>query len=294
MSHKVLVTCAVTGGSSGVLAKHPDIPRTPKQIADAAIEAAQAGAAIVHVHVRDPATGAPTNRYELYEQVVNLLRDAATDVVINLTCGMAGELVLESADPITIGKATTLESVRNRCLHATKLQPELCTLDCATMAFGERIYVARMSDLREMATLMRAAGVKPELECFELGHVETAKSLISQGLIEGPPLFQLCLGTGYGAPATPIALQAMSGLLPASSIWGGFGCGADEMPMVAQMVLMGGHVRVGLEDNIYLRRGVLASNAKLVENAVGIIERMGATVATATEARKILGVVKPG
>ncbi|MCP1838675.1 uncharacterized protein (DUF849 family) [Bradyrhizobium sp. USDA 4538] len=167
-------------------------------------------------------------------------------------------------------------------------------LDCGTMIFGESMYVARMSDLREMATLMREAGVKPELECFELGHIETAKNLISESKIDAPPLFQFCLGTGYGAPAVPIIVQAMREILPSGAIWGGFGCGAGEMPAVAQLLTMGGHVRVGLEDNIYLRRGVLASNAQLVENAVGIIERIGASVATPAEAREILGVVKRG
>ncbi|OAF17018.1 NADPH:quinone reductase [Bradyrhizobium centrolobii] len=294
MSQKVVVTCAITGGSSAVLAKHPDIPKTPSQIADAALEAAKAGAAVVHIHVRDPETGAPSNRLDLYEQVVKKLRDAATDVVINLTCGMDGELAFESLDPVKLSKASTLKNPVGRCAQAIKLQPELATLDCGTMNFGQTLYVARMSDLREMATLMRDAGVKPELECFDLGHIENAKTLIREGKIDGPPLFQFCLGTGYGAPAVPIAMQAMRDILPSGAIWGGFGCGADEMPVVAQLVALGGHVRVGLEDNIYLRRGVLASNAQLVENALGIIERMGASVATPAEARKMLGVVKRG
>ncbi|MFB6453393.1 3-keto-5-aminohexanoate cleavage protein [Bradyrhizobium tunisiense] len=294
MCRKVVLTCAVTGASAGVLAKHPNIPRTPSQIAEAALEAAKAGAAIVHIHVREPETGAPSNRFELYEQVVKKLRDAATDVIINLTCGMDGELVLDGLDPISIGKATTLRNSMERCIHAIKLQPELATLDCGTMNFGERIYVARMSDLREMATLMREAGVKPELECFELGHIENAKTLISEGKIDGPPLFQFCLSTGIGAPAVPIVMQAMKDSLPSGAIWAGFGCSADQMPAVAQLVGLGGHVRVGLEDNIYVRRGVLASNAQLVENAVGIIERMGASVATPAEARKLLCVVKRG
>lgn len=294
MSRKVIVTCAVTGGNSAVLAKHPNIPKTPSQIVESALEAAKAGAAIVHIHVREPETGAPSNRFELYEQVVKKLRDAATDVIVNLTCGMDGTLTLDSVDPIKIGKATTLKSSMARCLHAIKLQPELATLDCGIMAFGEAIYVARMSDLREMATLMREGGVKPEVECFELGHIENAKKLLSEGTIEGPPLFQFCLSTGYGAPAEPIVLQAMREILPPGAIWGGFGCGADEMPTVAQIVRLGGHVRVGLEDNIYLRRGVLACNADLVDNAVGIIERMGASVATPTEARQMLGLVKRG
>ncbi|MER9726631.1 MULTISPECIES: 3-keto-5-aminohexanoate cleavage protein [unclassified Mesorhizobium] len=294
MAEKVIVTCAVTGGGSAVLAKHPNVPKTPLQIAEAALEAARAGASVVHIHVRDPDTGVGSNRFDLYERVVKQIRDSEVDVIINLTCGMDGELVLDSVDPIKVGAATTLKSPTIRCLHAVKLQPELSTLDCATMAFDEHIYVGRMSDLRAMAQLMREAGVKPELECFELGHVETAKRLISEGLIEGSALFQFCLGTGYGAPATPAALHAMQELLPSGAIWGGFGCGASEMPMVAQIASLGGHVRVGLEDNIYLRRGVLASNAELVDNAVQIIERLGASVASPAEARAILGVVKRG
>ncbi|WOH80413.1 3-keto-5-aminohexanoate cleavage protein [Bradyrhizobium sp. BEA-2-5] len=294
MSRKVIVTCAVTGGSSATLAKHPNIPKTPSQIVEAALEAAKAGAAIVHIHVRDPETGEPSNRFALYEQVVKKLRDAATDVVINLTCGMEGSLQLDSLAPITIGRASSLKSPVERTIHAVNLQPELATLDCGTWSSGESIYVARMSDLREMATLMRDAGVKPELECFELGHIEIAKKLISEGKVDSPPLFQFCLSTGYGAPAVPIVMHAMRDILPSGAIWAGFGCSADEMPAVAQLVGLGGHVRVGLEDNIYLRRGVLASNAQLVENAVGIIERMGANVATPTEAREIIGVVKRG
>lgn len=294
MSRKVVVTCAVTGGGVGVLAKHPEIPKTPSQIAEAALDAAKAGAAVVHIHVREPETGAPSNQIELYEQVVKKLRDAATDVIINLTCGMDGALTLDCLDPIRVSKSNTLKNARGRCNHVIKLQPEIATLDCGTMNFGESVYIARMSDLREMAMLMRDAGVKPELECFDLGHIENAKTLIAEGKIDGPPLFQFCLGTGYGAPAVPIVMQAMRDVLPSEAIWGGFGCGADEMAVVAQLVALGGHVRVGLEDNIYLRRGVLASNAQLVENAVGIIERMGASIATPAEARKILGVVKRG
>lgn len=294
MSQKVIITCAITGGNTAVLAKHPNIPKTPSQIADAALEAAKAGAAVVHIHVRDPDTGHASNQLELYERVVKKIRDAAIDVVINLTCGMDGELVLDSIDPIKIGKASTLKNPMERCLHAIKLQPELATLDCGTMNFGERIFVGRMSDLREMANLMRQAGVKPELECFDVGHVQTANKLVSEGLIDSPAVFQFCLSTPYGAPGTPLVLQAMRELLPPGAVWAGFGLGAAEMRMVGQIVSMEGHVRVGLEDNIYLRRGVLASNAELVENAVGIIERMGASVATPAEARAILGVVKRG
>ncbi|MFK4380923.1 3-keto-5-aminohexanoate cleavage protein [Bradyrhizobium sp. USDA 223] len=294
MSRKVIITCAVTGGSAEVLAKHPNIPKTPSQIAEAALEAAKAGAAVVHIHVRDPETGVPSNRQELYEQVVKKLRDATTDVIINLTCGMDGTVRIDSLDPTKLDKASSLKRPLERCIHATRLQPELATLDCGTMAFGESIFVARMSDLREMAALMRNAGVKPELECFELGHIENAKRLVSEGKIDGRPLFQFCLSTGYGAPAVPIVMQAMRDILPSGAIWAGFGCSADQMAAVPQVVGLGGHVRVGLEDNIYLRSGVLASNAQLVENAVGIIERMGASITTPAEAREILGVVKRG
>ncbi|RJT26728.1 3-keto-5-aminohexanoate cleavage protein [Mesorhizobium waimense] len=294
MSRKVIITCAVTGGGSAVLAKHPGIPKTPAEIADAALSAAKAGAAIVHIHVRDPETGAPSNSFSLYKEVVHRIRESAVDVVINLTSGMDGELEFSSLDPVELSGSSTLKSPRDRCLHAIMLKPELSTLDCGTMAFDERIFVARPSDLRAIADLMRLAGVKPELECFDLGHIEMAKKLIKEGVIDGPPLFQLCLGTGYGAPATASVIHAMKELLPEGALWGGFGCGIDEMPVVAQLAAMGGHVRVGLEDNIYLRRGVLASNADLVENAVGILERMGATIASPAEARSILHLQKQG
>lgn len=293
MSRNVVLTCAITGGGAAVAAKHPNLPKTPSQIATAAIDAAKAGAAIVHIHVREE-DGTPSNRLELYEQVVKKLRDSSTDVIINLTCGMDGTIVLDSLDPPTLGKATALKTPRDRVLQATTLKPEIATLDCGMLAFGESIYVARMSDLREMTNLMQDAGVKPEIECFDLGHIENAKKLIAEGTLKGPPLFQFCLGTGYGAPAEPVVIQAMKEILPTGAIWAGFGCGPDEMPTVAAIVRLGGHVRVGLEDNIYLRRGVLASNAELVDNAVGIIERMGASIATPAEARQMLGLVKRG
>ncbi|WP_407114591.1 3-keto-5-aminohexanoate cleavage protein [Bradyrhizobium sp. LMG 9283] len=294
MSRKVIVTCAITGGSTKNLAKHPGVPKTPTEIAQASIDAAKAGAAVVHIHVRDPESGEPSNKLELYEQVVKKLRDSSIDVILNLTCGMDGIIELESVAPLKISPRSTLRAATERCLHAVKLQPELATLDCGLLHLGEAIYVARTSDLREMAKLMQDAGVKPELECFDFGHIEIAKQLVKEGTLKGQPLFQFCLSTGYGAPFTPTVLQAMKEVLPPSSIWGGFGCSIDEMPTVAQIVNLGGHIRVGLEDNIYLRRGVLASNADLVENAVGIIERMGASVATPAEAREMLGLVKRG
>ncbi|MGR4932699.1 3-keto-5-aminohexanoate cleavage protein [Bradyrhizobium sp. CAR08] len=292
MSRKVVVSCAVTGGSSAVLAKHPGIPKTPSQIVAASIDAAKAGAAIVHIHVRED-DGTPSDRLDLFEKVVNGLRDSSTDVIVNLTCSLNGTIALDSYDPPTLGKATNLKNPKERVLHAIKLKPEIATLDCGVMTWGgESIYVGRMSDLRQMAVLMQEAGVKPEIECFEFGHIENAKSLAKEGTLKGPLLFQFCLSTGYGAPAEPLVLQAMRDTLPEGANWGGFACGAEEMPTVAQVVRLGGHVRIGLEDNIYLRRGVLASNTDLVENAVGIIERMGASIATPAEARQMLGLVK--
>ncbi|PDT64156.1 NADPH:quinone reductase [Bradyrhizobium ottawaense] len=293
MSRKVVVSCAVTGGSSTVLAKHSGIPRSPSEIVAAAVDAAKAGAAIVHIHVRED-DGTPSGRLELFEQVVKKLRDSSTDVIVNLTCSLYGTITLDSCDPPTFGKATKLRKPKDRVIHAIELKPEIATLDCGVMSWGDSIYVARMSDLRQMTRLMQDAGVKPEIECFELGHIENAKRLIKEGTLKSPPLFQFCLSTGYGAPAEPLVLQAMREILPSGAIWGGFGCGADEMPTVAQIVRLGGHVRVGLEDNIYLRRGVLASNTDLVESAVGIIERMGASTASPSEARQMLGLEKRG
>ena len=205
---------------------------------------------------------------------------------------MDGCVDIDSFDPPRLGKGTTLKSPKGRVVHATTLKPEIATVDCGVLDFRGAIFVARMSDLSEMARLLEDAGVKPEIECFELGHIENAKRLLADGALKPPPLFQFCLGTGYGAPAAPIVIQAMKEMLPSGAIWAGFGCGADEMPTVAQIVTLGGHVRVGLEDNIYLRRGVLATNAQLVESAVGIIERMGPSIASPAEAREMLGLAK--
>lgn len=292
-SRKIIVTCAVTGANSAVLSKHPAIPKTPEEIAAAALEAARAGASIVHIHVRDPKTGLASNELNLYSEAVERIRASSTDVVINLTCGMDGEITFDSLDPIKLGAGTTLKTPKLRVQQALHLKPEIASLDCGTIGFtGDRIFVVRMSDLREMAALLREAGVKPELECFELGHIENAKRLIAENLIEGPPLFQLCLGTGASAPATPLVVEVMRSQLPSEAIWAAFGCGIDEMPMVAQVVNSGGHVRVGLEDNIWLRKGVLASNSDLVANAVDIIRKLGCEPATPAEARQMLNLLK--
>lgn len=290
MSRPVIISCALTGAGAGSVAKHPGLPKSPAEIAKAGIEAARAGAAIVHIHVREPDTGAASTRLELYKEVVDRIRSASCDVLLNITGGMDGELALVPGAVAEIDRSsTTLRDPVGRMEAALALRPDIASLDCGTMAYGERIFLGRMSDLRAMARLLLDARVKPELECFELGHIENAKRLIAEDLVASPPLFQLCLGTSNGAPATPLTVEAMRALLPANAVWAGFGISSGQMPMVAQMVLSGGHVRVGLEDNLYLRRGQLASNAELVGRAAEIIERLGERVATTDEARGLLG-----
>ena len=288
MNREVIVTCAVTGAGDTV-DKHPAMPVTPEQIAQAAIEAAQAGAAIAHCHVREPDSGAPSRRTELYAEVVERIRDSGTDVVINLTAGMGGDFYPSEEDPATGGPGTDMVGPDERLVHVEELRPEICSLDCGTLNFGDSVYVSTPGYLRVMADKIKALGVKPELECFDTGHVRLAKALIDEGLVEAPPMFQICLGIPWGAAADTAAMKIMVDMLPEGAIWAGFGISAMEMPMVAQAVLLGGHVRVGLEDNLYLERGVFASNAQLVEKAVKILELMGARVLTPGEARQKLG-----
>lgn len=285
---RTIITCAVTGGSEDVVAKHPNFPITPKEIADAAIGAAKAGAAIAHIHVRDPETGLPSTEFTLYKETVERIRDSGVDLILNLTCGMDGEIEIESLSPFKLGPGTTLKNAEDRVSHAVSLKPELGSLDCGVADFYDAIYIARPDDLRTMARLLREAGVKPEIECFDFKHIENAKMLIEERLIDAPPVFQLCLGTGDGAPAHADVLRVMVDQLPEGAIWAAFGCGRQEMPIVAAAAAMGGHVRVGLEDNLYIRRGEFASNEQLVENAAEIITRIGGSVATPDEARDIL------
>ncbi len=296
MNRNVIITCAVTGAADTV-AKHPDIPVTPEQIATAAIEAAKAGAAIAHIHVRDPETGEGCREVALYREVVARVRDSATDVVINLTTGMGGDIYLGGPDePMKLGQATDMASAEDRLEHVAELKPEICTLDCGTMNFGEGNYVMTNSVdmLRAMARGIQELGVKPEVEAFDFGHLWFAKQLLAEGLLDPPPLYQLCLGIPYGAEANPQTMKAMVDNMPAGAIWAGFGIGRMQMPMVAQAMLLGGHVRVGLEDNLYLDRGVHATNASLVGRAVEIIERLGGTVQSPAEARAALGLGATG
>ncbi|MFO1047296.1 MAG: 3-keto-5-aminohexanoate cleavage protein [Geminicoccaceae bacterium] len=288
MNREVVVTCAVTGSGDSV-GKHPAIPVTPEQIAGAAIEAAKAGAAVAHIHVRDPQTGKAARRPELYREVVRRVRESGVDVIINLTAGMGGDYIPEPDEPWRGGAGTDMASVADRLVHVEELRPEICTLDCGSMNYAQSAYVSTPDMLRAMAARIKEAGVKPEMEVFELGHVWQAKVLIEEGLIEAPPLFQLCMGIPYAAEADPRAVLAMRDLLPPGAVFAAFGIGRMEMPMVAQAVLMGGHVRVGLEDNLWLEKGVYASNGDLVTRACEIVRLMGGRVLGPTEARAKLG-----
>ncbi len=288
MNREVIVTCAVTGAGDTV-GKHPGVPVTPAQIADAALEATRAGAAVAHIHVRDPATGKAARDPALYREVVERVRASGTDVILNLTAGMGGDFVPDAAEPWRGGPGTDMATVEDRLAHVVELRPEICTLDCGSMNYAATAYVSTPDMLRGMARTIRDAGVRPEIEVFELGHVWLAKQLIEEGLIETPALFQLCMGIPYGAEADPRALLAMRDLLPPGSRFAAFGIGRMQMPMVAQAVLVGGNVRVGLEDNLYLDRGVLATNGQLVERACEIVRLLGARVLGPAEARARLG-----
>ena len=295
MNRKPIITCAVTG-SGDTAGKHPDLPKSPEEIATAAIEAAKAGAAIAHIHVREPETGKPCRDVDLYREVVDRVRDSATDVIINLTTGMGGDLFLGPDDnPLQFTDDTDCVGQVERMAHVEALLPEICSLDCGSFNYmGQNyVYVSTQTMLELGTRRLQKIGVKPELEVFDVGHIWFAKHMIEQGLIDSPPLFQVCLGIPWGAPATPGVFQTMVNELPKGCNWSGFAIGAMEMPMVAQSMLLGGNVRVGLEDNLYLEKGVLASNAQLVDRARIIIEAMGASVQTPAQARETLGLRTP-
>jgi uncharacterized protein (DUF849 family) len=289
MKNDVIITCAVTGAGNS-FEKNPDIPVTPTEIAEAVISAAQAGAAVAHIHVRDTTTKEGSRDVELFRQVVEMVRESDTDVVINITAGMGGTWFPGTDDPATGGPGTDLISPQERMAHVKACLPEICTLDCGTMNFGDNeVFVSTPDCLRAMAKMAQEWGVKPELEVFDLSHIRFAQQMIKEGLVDGNPLFQICLGLTWGAGADSESMMAMRNALPDNAIWASFGIGRMEMPMVAQAVLLGGNVRVGLEDNLYLERGVLATNAQLVQRAREIIERMGARVVGPVEAREQMG-----
>jgi len=291
MNNEVILSCALTGAGDTV-GKHPAIPVTPRQIADSAIEAVEAGAAIVHVHVRDPKSGKASRKVELYRETVGHIRASGKDVVINLTAGMGGDYYFNPTDPLRGAPGSDMANAEDRVAHVEELRPEICTLDCGSLNFGNGAFIATADLLRDMARRIQTAGVKPEIECFELGHIWLAKQLIAEGLIDAPPLFQLCHGVPWGAEATAEAMLAMRNHLPPGAIWAGFAIGRLQMPFVAQAMLLGGNVRVGLEDNIWLDRGVPASNGSLVRRAREIVERLGGRVLSAAEAREKLALKK--
>ncbi|MEU9215830.1 uncharacterized protein (DUF849 family) [Streptomyces ambofaciens] len=293
MTENVIITCALTGAGDTVR-KSPHVPVTPEQIARNAVEAADAGAAVVHIHVRDPETGAPSRDPKLYREVVERVRETGTDVVINLTAGMGGDLVIDPDDPLTHLPGTDLVSGLDRLPHVEDLLPDICTLDCGSLNFGDgsNLYVSTPDMLRAGARRIQELGVRPELEIFDTGQLWFAKQLLAEGLLDDPTVFQLCMGIPWGAPADPGVLQSMVNMLPDGARWASFALGRMQMPWVAQSILLGGHVRVGLEDNLYLGKGNKATNAQLVERAVTITESIGARVATPDEARATLG-LKP-
>jgi uncharacterized protein (DUF849 family) len=292
IASEVFITCAVTGSADSV-GKNPNVPVTPTQIAASALDAHAAGAAIVHLHVRNPNTGGASRDPALFREVVDRIRQKNSEVVLNLTGGMGGDLMIgpEHA-PLSFRTGTDFVGPHERITHVMELAPEIGSLDCGSLNFDELLYGTTPGYLRTMARAYQQKNVRPELEVFELGHIELAKQLLSEGLINQPALFQLCLGIKYGAPASSEAMQAMRDALPPGSPWSAFGLGRMQMPMVAQAVLLGGNVRVGLEDNLYLDRGVPAANFQLVERARSIIELLGVRVLTASQTRERLGLAR--
>ncbi len=297
MNWDVFITCAVTG-SGDTTSKSDKVPVTPKDIAASAVEAAKAGAAIVHIHVRDPATGIGVRDVALYREVVERVRDSETDVVLNLTAGMGGDLYFGAGEkPLPLNpEGTDMVGPLERLRHVEELLPEICTLDCGTMNFAESNYVMTNTPamLRTMAKRVQELGVRPELEVFDTGHLVFVKEMIADGLIDDPVVIQLCMGIPYGAPDDPTTFLAMVNALPPGATFSGFSIGRMQLPYVAMAPLAGGNVRVGLEDNIYLSRGVKASNGALVERAVSILEAMNVNLLGPAEVRERLKLKKRG
>jgi uncharacterized protein (DUF849 family) len=288
MNREVIITCALTGAGDTV-GRNPHVPVTPAQIAEDALAAAAAGAAIVHVHVRDPQTGAPSRDTQLFAEVHERIRAVNRELILNYTGGMGGDLWFDLKGGARIAENSDFVGAAERVQHVLDLRPDIGSLDCGSLNFGEMVYATTPNLLREILRLYNGVGVRAEIEVFELGHIEIARLLIDEGLVAPPPLFQLCLGVRHGAPATSEAMLAMRNALPRDVLWAAFGVGRMQFPMVAQAVLLGGHVRVGLEDNLFLERGVPASNAALVERAGSMIRALGSEVATVQRAREILG-----
>ncbi len=284
---KVIITVAVTG-AVGDKSKHPELPVTPKEIAESALDAYAAGASVAHIHVRDVETAEASMDLELYREVFERIRDNS-DMIVNLTTGAGARIIPDNADPVGLGPGTTWSSPEKRAEHVVALKPELCSLNVGSVNFGPRVFANIVPHVEEMAKLIREAGTKPELEVFDLGHIRIANALIDKGLVDGPPIFQLCLGIPWGIPASSKNMLVMKEAMPADAVWAGFAIGPDSFPMAAQSVLLGGNVRVGFEDNFYLAPGRRAkSNAELVRKAVHILNALDRQPASPAEARQIL------
>ena len=291
MNPNVFITCAVTGaGDTTARSRH--VPITPKAIAEASIEAARAGAAIAHIHVRDPETGKASRDRRLYREVVERIRDSGIDVIINLTAGMGGDVVFGSGEtPLPLDPTgTDMVGPTERLAHVAELLPEICTLDCGTMNFalGDYVMTNTPATLRSMARQVQALGVKPELEVFDAGHLVFVNDLVREGMIDGPAMIQLCLGIPYGAPDDPLTLMSLVHRLPKDVVFSAFSIGRRQLPYVAMAALAGGNVRVGLEDNLFVDRGVLATNGALVERAATILNAMGASILGPAATRDLL------
>ena len=295
MRKKVFITAAITGSGSSQ-DRSALVPRSPQQIAEAALDAARAGAAVVHCHVRDPDTGAPSRKSEYYREVADRIRASDIDVVLNLTAGMGGDMVFGAPSaPLPLNEtATDMASAQERVAHIAECLPEICTLDCGTMNFAEADYVMTNTPgmLREMAAMMECLGVRPEIEAFDTGHLWFAKQLVEEGIIKDPVMVQLCMGIPWGAPDDLNTFMAMVNNIPQSWVYSGFSIGRNQMAYVAASVLAGGNVRVGLEDNLWLEKGVLATNAQLVEKAADIVTKMGVSLMSPDEVRAELQLVK--
>ncbi|WP_425041189.1 3-keto-5-aminohexanoate cleavage protein [Primorskyibacter sp. S187A] len=294
MNKEVFITAAVTGSGS-TQDRSPHVPRSPRQIAESAIEAAKAGAAIVHCHVRDPESGVPSRDLAYYREVTDRIREAEVDVVLNLTAGMGGDIVFGGVEaPFPVVEGTDMIGATERVAHIAECLPEICTLDCGTMNFAEADYVMTNTPgmLTAMGRMMTEMGVKPEIEAFDTGHLWYAKQLVADGVLDSPALVQLCMGVPWGAPDDLNTFMAMVNNVPDDWTFSAFALGRNQMAYVAAAVLAGGNVRVGLEDNLWLEKGVLATNAQLVERAATIVSNMGARVIGPQEVREKLGLVK--
>ena len=289
MKAKIVITCAITGNITKP-EQSPHLPITPEQIATSALEAAEEGASVAHIHVREPDTGRPSMRLDLYRDVMERIRARNRTLIINLTTGPGGRFVPSEEDPSVAGPGTTLMVPEKRVEHIEALKPDICTLDLNTMNSGGQVVINTPANVRRMARVMRSARVKPEIELFDSGDIHLARDLIASGELDGPGLYSIVTGVKYGFDSSPETMLYARNLLPAGAVWSGFGLGRLEFPMVAQSWLLGGHVRVGMEDNLYLSKGVLApTNAALVAKARDILGQLGAEPASPAEARQILG-----